>query len=140
MENNIRYVNNDGETPAYYRMELDVIVSEDENCCYIDEGEYNMETSDKVIRVACNLPEDFFYPLQIDVEVPKELMAGIKGQVQEVQIPISVGKETKDIKIKESVSKGNGSLRSGIIGMLKRAITVLDKEDKDKETFDDKNY
>jgi len=76
-------------------------------------------------------PDEFFEPLQIEVEVPKELMAGIEGQVQEVQIPISVGEEVKDIKIKESVSKGNGFLRSGIIGMIRRGILALDKEETD---------
>ena len=131
MENKLNYIDTDGEMPAYYRVELDVIISEDEHCCYIDEAEYNMEPKDRVIRVACNLPDKFFEPLQIEVEVPKELMAGIEGQVQEVQIPISVGEEIKDIKIKESVSKGNGILRSGIIGMLRRGILALDKEETD---------
>jgi len=133
MENSIRYVNEDGENPAYFRLELDVIVSEQEDCCHIDEDNYEMEPQDKVIRVACNLPKEFFNPLQIEVEVPEKLMSGIEGQVQEVQIPVSVGEEIENIKIKESVSKGNGFLRSGIIGMLKRAIAVLDKEEIDEK-------
>ena len=133
MKNEITYVNENGENLAHFRLELDVIVSENGECCYIDEDDYDMEQGDKVIRIACNLPEEFFEPLQIEVEVPKELMAGIEGQVQEVQIPISVGEKTKNIKIKESVSKGNGFLRSGIVGMLKRAISALDKEGLEKK-------
>jgi len=134
MINKIRPIKDlEGKTVVRYEVECDLILSYDSMCCFVVDEDYEMEYEDKVIKVACTLPGDFFEPLQINVKVPEELMAGIEGQVQEVQIPISIDDESQNIIIKESVIKGNGFFRSGIIGMLKRAICVLDKESVEEE-------
>jgi len=107
-----------------------MILSYEQMACFVDGEDYDLEPEDKVIKVSCDLPADFFDPLKINIKVPEGLMTGIEGEVKEVQIPISLDNESQNIIIKESISSENGFLRSGILGMLRRAISVLDKEDK----------
>jgi len=68
-------------------------------------------------------------------------LSDLKGEISRLCIEncnkdmeiYKLNKETENIKVEESVSKSSGFLRSGIIGMLKRAIAVLDKEELKKK-------
>jgi len=126
--NTIDFINNDNEE-KHYLVKTDILLSSEDKCCYIsDENENEILPTDKIFRIKLKLPKEIFDPITINVDIPKELLQDQKGLIEEIQVPISIDDGLKNITIKESVKKSNSTLRTGVIGMLKRAIEFLDTE------------
>jgi len=108
---------------------FDVVMTGRDGCevWFLDDDEINDEQS-RIFRISLPVPKKFFEPVKVNIEVNKELVQGVCGDMTEVQIPVSVEGETKGFTVTENLTNNIKKKKDGLLlGFLKRTVEFLEK-------------